>query len=404
MKFLYTSNEESALQLLKLRDGKFMGNDNLSKELCLRDFLEKLPIIDKKDLLSYEETKLNLYLSEGILFSETSGSTGRSLLTPRCKSDLSWNTKNQANAYKRHLQPSLDRVAIIHPSVLSPFVEASALALNELSIGYVRLFPIPEICTYDRIAEVMEKYRITTIMTTPTLAYKTVYELKKIYGSMSNLPLNKILLTGEYISKANMNNFREVMDGVAKVAPFVYGSSETATLMYGDEDGFYRPILEDFIFEIIDSDVGSFDSLPVENEIFGSLVVTWLRKGLMPIVRYDTKDIFSVRCDNKSGGYLFRYIGRNVKSNYSLFERVNIDKAIYELPISVYDYSVRKDRNCIAISLVTDLDQAIKEEDIKDYFLSALGNDKNSVVSCSINDSDNRFYDFSPSPKQNRFQ
>jgi phenylacetate-coenzyme A ligase PaaK-like adenylate-forming protein len=96
--------------------------------------------------------------------------------------------------------------------------------------------------------------------------------------------LKKILLTGEELSPTSIYNFKRIMGPDVLVAPFVYGSSEAATLMLGREDGSFDPVLDDFVFELRGSD----------SEEGKKLIVTWLRDGLMPILRYDTGDHFAV--------------------------------------------------------------------------------------------------------------
>lgn len=77
-------------------------------------------------------------------------------------------------------------------------------------------------------------------------------------------------LTDE-LSPSSICNFKFIMGPDSLVAPFVYGSSEAATLMLGREDGLFDPVLDDFVFELQGSDQGDGKKL----------IVTWLRDGLM---------------------------------------------------------------------------------------------------------------------------
>ena len=198
MTAIYTADEAAArnrvVELAQKYHGMLLQDERGG---ALGQVLSKLPVLTKADLIAYGQGNQEDFLRTAILFSETSGTTDVPLQTPRGIRDLQWNILNQIIAYKRYLQPGFDRVAVIHPSVLSPFVEASCLALHQLGVGYVRLFPIPEVCTYKRILAVLERYRITAMMTTPTLAYKVLYEIRNLGAKTDQLPLKKALLTRE---------------------------------------------------------------------------------------------------------------------------------------------------------------------------------------------------------------
>lgn len=180
MHLVITANRKKAAEYLvtttkKEKDYPQSHLDNID----LENILQHIPIQNKTDLIDYTKEHRDYFLENTILFSETSGTTGEPLQTPRSNIELNWNTKNQMHAYSRLLKKKQDRVAIIHPGILSPFIEATTSALKKLEIGHVRIFPIEGICDYYRIREILVKYEITTIMTTPSLALKTLYEIKK---------------------------------------------------------------------------------------------------------------------------------------------------------------------------------------------------------------------------------
>lgn len=361
--------------------------------------LNQIPIIDKKELVEYIDANIDHYLDNGILFSETSGSTGKPLITPRNINDLSWNINNQITAYRKYLQSGCDRVAIIHPTVLSPFIEASSMALADLGVGYVKIFPVPEVCDYKRMMDVIEKYKITAIMTTPTLAYKYLYETYKSGNITVNNRISKILLTGEKITKYSADNIRKILGREdVVVAPFVYGSSETATLMIGNDDFTYSSISDDFIYEIIDPSNNlhaNSTSRGSKRISSGKLVVTWLREGLMPIVRYDTGDMFEYVEDNglKYWNFLNRSIGLQEH-----FEQ-ELDIIIYDSGIKVFNYQCNHAEESLNIKILgvpdddtIDVVETIKQkvEDIDRY---------NMRVSVDIIQDCPIFSKFSISPK-----
>nr|WP_093192763.1 AMP-binding protein [Thiocapsa sp. KS1] len=355
----------------------------------LGQLLSRIPVTTKADLVACGSEREEEYLRGAVLFSETSGSTGIPLQTPRGAKDLQWNVLNQIAAYKRHLEPGVDRIAVIHPSVLSPFVEASCHALTLMGVGYVRLFPIPGICSYERIHSVLARYRITAIMTTPTLAYKVLYETRDLRASGDRLPLRKVLLTGELISLECAANMETILGPGSRVTPFVYGSSETATLMIGTHEGRYLPIREDFVFEVEPEDGAGASA---EGEITGRLLVTWLRDGMLPILRYDTGDRFTwVRTDDS--GY-FRFEGRVDGGGIDPARAQIIDQAVFSLPLSVYHYQYETERK--RLSIVTGgckCDERLIERALLDG--GGLAADTRIVLDPEESD----FYGFSPLPK-----
>lgn len=397
---IYTKSETSALQSLQViyeKANSLISNQGLDS--LLRNYLDNTQITQKSDLIRYSEENIDRLLSHAVLFSETSGTTGKPLMTPRYNCDLDWNINNQIFAYKKNLNPNTDRVAILHPGILSPFLEASSIALKTLDVGYTRIFPIENICDYRRILDILDRYKITTIMSTPSLLYKLFYEIKCNIGSSVPQSVNKLLVTGEHFSLSNKVNMERIVTG-AKAIPFVYGSSEVATTMIGEEPFGYRPILEDFIFEVIDcgsepvndySSYGSFHS-------HGKLLVTWLRTGALPILRYDTKDIFTVVKCNKDG-YLFFNEGRSTtRDEYRILENI-IGDSIYESGFPIYHLECfyEKSSSRLEISVITDSKLSGIENEIHSRLSQNLPSSFKISVEIDRNNSD--FFNFSPKPK-----
>ena len=368
--------------------------------------LGRFPVVNK-EILSTAGADLYAQPERMIaLFSETSGTSGRGpLLTPRGRDDFRWNSYNQARAYRRHLVPGQDRVAILHPVVMSPFAEASAWALKEMGIGYLRIFPIPHICDYSRIARILDDYRITSIMTTATLAYKLLFELQKL----DHLPpyLDKLLLTGEHLTRTCLDNFDRIIDRGAGVArSFVYGSSEAATLMYGTEDSTYRGYLDDFIFEISSSgeswEQELADSVP-PGAVTGRLLVTWLQDGVLPLVRYDAGDAFSSWCDPASGEWKFQSHGRLRSDGISPAMASQIDEICFgsHTPIVYYELAVSSGGSTLTCFTFTEKeDNSELHQELSDKLARLL----NCRVDIEINPEVHAFLEFSPLAKTNRIE
>lgn len=381
---ILTSHPDSAAQRVRTRARQIHPAICIPSGVSLAETLHRLPVLSKADLARHLPPE-ERWLETAVLFSETSGTTGLPLQTPRGASDLAWNALNQATAYRRFLQPGVDRVAILHPSILSPFIEASSIALRELGIGQVRVYPIPRVCDYQRIFSVLDRYRITTVMSTPSLAYKLLYEFTRLESRRPPTSLSKLLLTGEELSPASIHNFRQIMGPDALVAPFVYGSSEAATLMLGRQDGMFDPVLDDFIFEF--HEAGQDDGK--------KLIVTWLREGLMPILRYDTGDYFVPPSPVLSA---LRFLGRVGSTAAERKFRADVEQALYAMPVPVFHYEgqfspTHKQLKLSVVLASPTADAAILVEEVLRHRLPSWR------ITVQVNPATMDFLQFSPSPK-----
>lgn len=404
-KLTITDNELNALAKLKSHFRsipfykKYQETDiNL---ISLENMLNSLPILSKNDLIDLKEELYALPFSKISLFSETSGTTGQPLLTPRGQDEIRWNKHNLTHAFLENLSPETDRVLILHPSLLSPFVEVCALALKDIGIGYVKAFPIPKICDYKRISKVITDYKITCIMSTPTLIYKLIYEITKNCNKVIPDSLVKFLLTGENITESNINNLNKIIDKSGdNVYRFVYGSSESATLMYGTKKNAYRTYKKDFIFEIVPIAEREENNI---NSITGKLLVTWLRDGIAPLIRYDTNDIFTVWYDKEINDWLFFPKGRMHKSEFTLRDEEIIEDTIYSLNCNVYHFDVFAKNNNININIITNQVDTMKYKIFEKLIKKNLEYLKKEIA-VIFNDKDNSFYHFSPTPKTLKFK
>lgn len=381
---ILTAHAESAAHRVRARARKIYPEMAQHTQASLAELLDSLPVLSKADLARLLPTD-DSWLESAVLFSETSGTTGQPLQTPRGFGDLAWNAANQATAYRRFLQAGVDRVAILHPSILSPFVEASSMALRELNIGQVRVYPIPRVCDYRRIFEVLERYRITTVMSTPSLIYKLFHEFSRSVDTSIPKNLKKLLLTGEELSLSSAKNLKKFVGTDALVAPFVYGSSEAATLMLGREDGLFDPVLDDFIFELCES----------PNDDAKKLIVTWLRDGLMPILRYDTGDYFSL---SSSSSTALQFHGRGEQNTANRWFRSTVEHVIYSLDTAVFHYEGRfsEEKKELEISIFVAPNSAMVKHTLEEKLREHLPSWKGVV---HVNAASHNFLQFSPAPK-----
>jgi phenylacetate-CoA ligase len=370
----------------------------------LGDVLNSFPVCGKAELAAYAKHATADFLEHGVLFSETSGTTSAPLQTPRGMRDLKWNTLNLIFAFKQQLQPGIDQIAILHPSVLSPFVEASVRALQELGIGYIRVYPIPDVCDYQRMFDVFERFGITAIMSTPTLTYKVLFELRSAGHGKLPKRLEKLLLTGEFFSQESAANLRRILGPGGRAVPFVYGSSEAATLMHGRPDGTYRAIGEDFVFEIhpAPEKLAGSDAAD-KSSICGRLIVTWLRDGLLPILRYDTNDIFTVSRHAESGEFVFHFEGRHSSYPLSLAQRNAVEATLFNLATPVYHFECTavEETGMLNIELIAGNKERVFLSEVRENLSRKLG--AKWKINLDVNPPGSSFYRFSPTPKTNRF-
>ncbi|THF56232.1 AMP-binding protein [Pseudothauera rhizosphaerae] len=398
MHLIVTRDHSAAVERIRRNARIHFGKEPVYKGSSLPELLSSMPILNKDDLILYGERHADQYLSEAILFSETSGTTSIPLQTPRSKLDLGWNVINQISAYKALVRPGIDRVALLHPSVLSPFVEGAALALQNLGVGYVRIFPIPGVCEYRRIYDVLQRYRITAIMSTPALVYKLLYELKSVGNGALPRSLKTILATGERFRPESARNMERIIGPGSMAIPFVYGSSETAVIMIGNPDCSYRPVTEDFVFEILSTGAASPD------HIRGNLLVTWLREGMLPILRYDTGDTFTASRVGTEEDYVFRFEGRTAPGSMDIQEQNTVESALYSLSVPIFHFecSVASSRRQLRCIVITEPSAQLSADEVETALTFALNKDWQLHV--EINPATHSFLNFSPFPKIRRFK
>ncbi len=331
----------------------------------LPDLLAAFPILNKDNLITLGE---NLYKSPGlpiVLFSETSGTTtGVPLPTPRSASELRLHSSNISTAFLEHLDPKIDRVAIIVFGIMTPFPEAATLALQSIGVPYLKIFPITDVCDYSKIFRVLTEYKITAILSTPTLANKLLFERTR-QTPQSPWSVNKLLLTGESLGTGSRRHLDASIGCQGAARCFIYGSSEVGTAMIGLPNGRYRALTKDFIFEVIPHKQLLFES--PEGIIKGSLVITSLHNAVRPLVRYNTGDCVAV-FPTENGHFELLPLGRTIHQDISPEMSWNVDNAIYDFPHPVFHYDLRlnHDQQDATVHLVTSINPNTKLDLVND--------------------------------------
>ncbi|NTF34406.1 hypothetical protein [Rhizobium skierniewicense] len=384
----------------------FRGIRPADPELGLKKVLDTFPVTDKKFYIqhgaqAYQESERSV-----LLFAESSGTSGsKPLLTPRGRTDLTWNTYNQSLAYRRHLIAGQDRVMLLNPSVMSPFIEGSARALYDLGVAHMRAFPIPKICDWARIGRLINDYGITAMMSTPTLILKLLFELDRL--KIRTPSLVKLLVTGEHLSRPLLKAFDSLLGISGAARPLIYGSSEAASVMYGREDGDYIGYTRDFVFEILPIEAEWQDrisqNLPA-NAQFGRLAISWLRDGIMILVRFDTGDLFSCWPDPHSEDIIFRSHGRANVAGLSPVQIDQIEGALWagESTLgNVVHYDLFVGASDVDVSLITRPEVILSASS---SLITELEDIIAKKINLKVNPASHSFFEFSPAAKTNRFQ
>lgn len=309
----------------------------------LTEIIEQLPISTKQSLINYRADNSNDYLSEALLFAETSGTTGAPLQIPRTRLDLANGVRNYTEAYKTVVRPGEDRVAFIHPSILSPLRDITVRSLHDLGVGVMTLFPIPGLCGYDRIHRVLCQNQVTTLLTSPSTVYQLIFNFFKL-GLKFPLSIKKILVTGEYFSQSIAANIKRLIDRDCSIIPVIYGANEIGMMMFGDESFTYRGVTRDFIFECLPlENPDQYTSSVPDGVRLGELLVTGLNPTIMPIVRYATRDVFNFIPD-LDGAWRFEHLGRKDDYPINLRQRNAIDDVLYSLADPIFHHQLIYDR------------------------------------------------------------
>ncbi|XUY28645.1 hypothetical protein RMR21_016170 [Agrobacterium sp. rho-8.1] len=392
---------------LRARDvPAFRGVHPADPESGLKEVLDAFPVTDKdfysqQGAHAYQESERSV-----LLFAESSGTSGsKPLLTPRGRTDLTWNTYNQSLAYRRHLIAGQDRVMLLNPSVMSPFIEGSARALYDLGVAHMRAFPIPKICDWARIGRLIKDYEITAIMSTPTLILKLLFELGRL--KIRTPSLVKLLVTGEHLSRPLLKAFDALLGVPGAARPLIYGSSEAASVMYGREDGDYIGYTRDFVFEVLPIEAEwqgrIIQDLPA-NAQFGRLAISWLRDGIMTLVRFDTGDLFSCWPDPNKEDIIFRSHGR---ANVAGLSPVQIDQIEGVLWAGEYTlgkvvhYDLFVGTSEVDVCLITRPDVVLNASS---NLITEIENIVGKKINLKVNPANHSFLEFSPSAKTNRFR
>ena len=249
--------------------------------------LEKLPFTTRHDLKeSYPYGMFAVQLRDVVRVHEISGDMG---IVGYTKNDLT----NWSNLIARALHLSgigeNDTVQITHPYGLFP----GALGYH-YAAELVGASVIPSsTANTDKQIKILQDYRTTAIITTPSYAKRLVSELRERDVDPKTLMMNHAVLGAEPWTESLRT---EIEEGLFLSAIFNYGVASVFGPGIGSEcqekDGIHI-FMDHFIPEIIDPVTEK--TLPLGKE--GELVLTTLTREAFPILRFKTGDITSLYYD-----------------------------------------------------------------------------------------------------------
>ena len=263
---------------------KFDAAGVVPEDVRTLEDLARLPFTTKEDLrLNYPYGMFAVPMREVVRIHSSSGTTGKPTVVGYSRNDL--NTWSELAA-RFMTAAGVSADDIVHIAFgYGLFTGAFGLHYGAEKIG-ASVIPISGGNT-DRQIMIMEDYRSTVLVCTPSYALTIADRIERMGHSRQNLSL-KVGLFGAEPWSEEMR--REIEARLGIIATDNYGLSEVMGPGVAGEclERCGMHIFEDhFIAEIIDPDSG--EVLP--QGAVGELVLTTLTKEAIPVIRYRTRDI-----------------------------------------------------------------------------------------------------------------
>ena len=256
------------------------------------DDFRKLPTFAKPDMRADIEKNppysslLAMDTKEINFISNSSGTTGQPMISPYCKEEFE--TIVDVSARMFYAQGLRKEDVYMHCLNLSLFV-ASPSILSVQRIGAATVWA--GILPHERLLQMAQAVGATTLLTTPSFAWRFGVKLKNEgYDLQKDFKIKRFIVAGEPggCILETQRALREVWGQDLQIGE-VYGLSEAFACLAGAcrvHDGLH--IAEDHILiEIIDPETGK----EVPDGERGEIVVTALTKYCRPMIRYRTGDI-----------------------------------------------------------------------------------------------------------------
>lgn len=254
--------------------------------------LAELPFTTKDDLRSNPLDILSKPITDGWVFYETTGTTGRATPCPRDATDSAVNnialTVNYASILRKHQRRHF--VAVMGPTELHSTGDTFGEIFRNLGQTVVKMWPHSPVVGYQRALEVMREFGVTAMVCTPGMAVSLAREaLLAGLSPKVDFDLSFIMVVGELATPALLENIATIWD--TSVYNCMYASQESSILAAVRDDGRLRSIPLNAYYEIIDPNTDGHAERTDDGILEGELVITHLYQGCKPLVRYRTGDM-----------------------------------------------------------------------------------------------------------------
>ncbi len=258
--------------------------------------LPRLPFTTKDDLREHLTDILSRPVTDGWVFYETTGTTGRATPCPRDNTDSATNnmalTVNYDDVLRAH--PGKHLIAIMGPTELHSTGDTFGDVFRNLGHPVAKMWPHSPVVGYRRALELMRELHITGMICTPGMAMSLVREAGKLgLSSRTDFELDFIMVVGELATPALLDNIGSLWS--AKAYNCMYASQEASIMAAVRADGRLRTVPLNNIYEIVDPATGEVVTPAEDGTLVGELVITHLYQGLKPLVRYRTGDLVRLR-------------------------------------------------------------------------------------------------------------
>ena len=250
------------------------------------NLIEALPILDQDEFWAANDISRNRLLTskpkDGIIL-KSGGTTGKPKFSVFSRDEWSEFTKSFANRLIRSGLKDGDRVAnLFYVGELYGSFLFTHRVLEECPVRLLQL-PIAGITPIPTIIRLLEEYEATVIAGLPTTLLTLASQSKE------NLKIKTIFFAGEPMQRDQRAHMLKAFPE-ALIRSIGYASTDAGLLGFCDLEcapNEFRCFDERTIFEIIDEVTG----MPIQNSgLEGRVVVTDLKRKLMPIIRYPVGD------------------------------------------------------------------------------------------------------------------
>ncbi|WP_327557493.1 phenylacetate--CoA ligase family protein [Actinophytocola sp.] len=312
--------------------------------------LSRLPFTTKDDLRDNLLDLLSRPVTDGWVFYETTGTTGRATPCPRDNTDSGTNnmalTVNYRDVLRAH--PGRHLIAVMGPTELHSTGDTFGDVFRNLGHPVAKMWPHSPVVGFRRALELLGDLHVTGLVCTPAMAMSLAKQARDLgLSARDDFDLNFIMVVGELATPALLANIESLWSATAYNC--MYASQESSILAAVRADGRLRTIPLSVVYEVIDPDSGNLAEPRADGSMLGELVITHLYRGCKPLIRYRTGDL--VRLTPPAGAA--DYPSHTLQPLGRVRDTVLVDRE----PISAFDLEqtvLTHVRRCVGYQIVID--------------------------------------------------